>query len=290
MSKQEAGKATLKKWVEEAAGWVKEIGWPAFKNGEWLPILVRKSFKSYYDNANAGYFRRKYPGLKEDAIVRKLTVVAAKNAAILGGITGAAVSVDEIMTLVTAVPSGGLSVPAQITAGLAALAAEAVVLIGIQLKLIAEIAKLLGVRLNPDDPEDILLILEFALGGAGAEAVGKFGAKVSGAATKRFIRKKISKSTLAALKRWGAKLGIKILQRSIIKYAVPIVSALVGSTWNYLATIKVGGIATAHFRKRRSELVRKAKPKPRRRAKSSLPTSSKTSKPLSPNSPKSRMI
>lgn len=290
MNKQGADKATLKKWVQEAAGWVKEIGWPAFKNGEWLPILVRKSFKSYYDNANAAYFRRKYPRLKEDAIVRKLTVVAAKNAAILGAITGAAVSVDEIMTLVTTVPSGGLSVPAQITAGLAALAAEAVVLIGIQLKLIAEIAKLLGIRLNPDDPEDILLILEFALGGAGAEAVGKFGVKVSGAATKRFIRKKISKSTLEALKRWGAKLGIKILQRSIIKYAVPIVSALVGSTWNYLATMKVGGIATEHFRKRRSKLVKKAKHKPHKRAKASRPTSSKTSKLPSSSSPKSHRI
>jgi hypothetical protein len=265
MSNQEPDKATLKKWVQEAAGWVKEIGWPAFKNGEWLPILVRRSFKAYYDNANAAYFRRKYPGQTEDAIVKKLTTVAAKNAAILGAITGAAVSVDEIMALVTTLPSGGLSLPAQITAGLTALAAEAVVLIGIQLKLIAEIAKLLRIRLNPDDPEDILLILEFALGGAGVEAVGKFGAKVGGAATKRLIRKKLSKSTLEALKRWGAKLGIKILQRSIIKYAVPIVSALIGSTWNYLATMKVGGIAADHFRKRRSERAKNAKRKPRKK-------------------------
>ena len=86
---QEPDKATLKKWVQEAAGWVKEIGWPAFKNGAWLPILVRKSFKSYYDNANARYFLRKYPGQTKDAIVKKLTIVAAKNAAILGAITGA---------------------------------------------------------------------------------------------------------------------------------------------------------------------------------------------------------
>ena len=158
MNNQQPDKATLKKWVQEAVGWVKEIGWPAFKNGEWLPILVRKSFKAYYDNANAAYFLRKYPGQPKDAIVKKLTIVAAKNAAILGAITGAAVSVDEIVALVTTAPSGGLSLPAQITAGLTALAAEAVVLIGIQLKLIAEIAKLLGVHLNPEDPEDILLI------------------------------------------------------------------------------------------------------------------------------------
>jgi len=112
---------------------------------------------------------------------------------------------------------------------------------------------------------------------------------------------------LVALKRWGAKLGIKILQRSIIKYAVPIVSALIGGTWNYLATIKVGGIAADHFRKRRSERAKKAKRKPRKKTQtaytskssvlaagkgltSSPPKSSKTSKPLLPNSPKSIRI
>jgi hypothetical protein len=89
MSNQQPDNATLKRWVQEAAGWVKEIGWPAFKNDEWLPILVRKSFKSYYENASAAYSRRKYPGQTKDAIVKKLTIVAAKNAAMLGAITGA---------------------------------------------------------------------------------------------------------------------------------------------------------------------------------------------------------
>src|SRR2546421_271044 len=89
MGNQQPDNATLKRRVQEAAGWVKEIGWPAFKNDEWLPILVRKSFKSYYENASAAYFRRKYPGQTKDAIVKKLTIVAAKNAAILGAITGA---------------------------------------------------------------------------------------------------------------------------------------------------------------------------------------------------------
>ena len=89
MSNQQPDKATLRSWVQEAAGWVKEIGWPVFKNDEWLPILVRKSFKSSYENARAAYFLRKYPGQRKDAIVKKLTIVAAKNAAILGAITGA---------------------------------------------------------------------------------------------------------------------------------------------------------------------------------------------------------
>ena len=253
MSEQPENKKTLKQWIGEAADWVKEIGWPSFKNGEWLFILVKRSFKSYYNNANAEYFRRKYPRLSEDALINKLTTIAAKNSAILGSITGAALSADQISALIAAGPTFGLNLPAQIAIAGTALAAEAVVLIRIQLQLIANIAKIIGVPLNPDDPEDILIILEFAFGGAGAEAVGKAGAKMAGEAAKKFIRKKISGETLEALQKLFAKLGVKILQRSILKYAVPFVSAVVGATWNYLTTVKVGGIAAHHFRKSRDE-------------------------------------
>ncbi len=251
MNNEPQNKKALKEWVKEARGWVKEIGWPAFKNGEWLFVVVQRSFRAYYDNANAEYFRRKYPRLDDDAIIKKLSTVAAKNAAILGAITGAAVSFDEIAALALSLPSGGLNLPAQITLATTALAAEAIVLVRIQLHLIANIAKLLGVPLNPDDPEDVLLILQFAFGGAAAEEAGKFAAKTAGSVTNRLIRKKLSGETLVALKKWGAKLGLKVLQRSIIKYAVPIVSSVIGGTWNYMTTAKVGGIAASHFRKSR---------------------------------------
>lgn len=249
MSDQPQNRKTLKQWLEEAGEWVKEIGWPAFKDGEWLFILVKRSFKSYYDNASAEYFRRKYPRLDDDAIIKKLITVAAKNAAILGSVTGAALSADQIAAVVLAVPTVGLNLPAQVAIAGTALAAEAVVLVRIQLQLIANIAKILGVPLNPDDPEDILIILEFAFGGAGAEAAGKFTAKAAGAMAKTFIKKKISGETLEALQKLFAKLGVKILQRSILKYAVPLVSAMIGGAWNYLTTVQAGGIATKHFRK-----------------------------------------
>ena len=253
MNDQPQNKKTVKQWLEEATNWIKEIGWPRLKSGEWLPLVIERTFRTYYENANADYFRQKYPRLNDEEIIKKLTAVAAKNAAVLGAITGAAVAADEIAAVVLAIPSGGLNLPAQIAIATTALAAEAIVLVRIQLQLIANIARILGVPLNPDDPEDVLLILQFAFGGAVAEETGKFGAKIAGNVTKRFIRNKVSGETLAALKKWGAKLGVKILQRSIIKYAVPIVSSLVGSTWNYLTTAKVGGMAADHFRKSRGE-------------------------------------
>ena len=45
----------------------------------------------------------------------------------------------------------------------------------------------------------------------------------------------------------AAKIGQKILQRSIVKYAVPGVSIAVGSLWNFFTTKGVGKVAVKHF-------------------------------------------
>jgi uncharacterized protein (DUF697 family) len=247
-------KASIVRWIAQARREIGKLGgWGGFKSGEWLPNLVRAAFNAYYENANPEYLRKKYPRASDKKIIGKLTTIAARNAAIVGGITGAAVSVDEILALIASAPTGGLNLPTQITAAATALACEAVVLIRIQLHLIAQIAKLLEVPLDPDDPEDLHTILGFALGGAVAEEAGKQVAKVAGGATRTFIKKKISKQTLVTIKKWGAKVGIKVLQRSIIKFAVPLASIAIGSTWNYLSTMRIGGIATNHFRSSRKQ-------------------------------------
>jgi uncharacterized protein (DUF697 family) len=284
-------KATIVRWIADARREIGKLGgWSAFKSGEWLPNLVRAAFKAYYENANPEYLRKKYPRAGDKRIIGKLTTIAARNAAIAGGITGAAVSIDEILALIASAPTGGLNLPTQITAAATALACEAVVLIRIQLHLIAQIAKLLNVPLDPDDPEDLHTILGFALGGAVAEEAGKQVAKITGGATRAFIQKKISKETLVTIKKWGAKAGIKVLQRSIIKFAVPVASIAIGSGWNYIATVRIGGIATNHFRNNlrerrpRAQATRARAKQPASRSRNRRPKS-KISKPPSPNSP-----
>ncbi len=250
MDDQPQDKKTIRQRLQQALNEIKELGgWAAFKSGEWLLPLVQNAFRTYYANANADYFRKKYPRASDDEIIAKLTGVAAKNAAILGAVTGASVSANEIASIVTGTASGGLSLPAQATILGLSLASEAVLLARFQLQLIANIAKIVGVPLDPDDPEDVLVVLGFALGGAGAEAVGKFGAKAAGHLTKAAIRRQISGKALEALKAAARRIGVKLLQRSIIKYAVPIASMLIGGGWNYATTKKVGSIATDHFRK-----------------------------------------
>ncbi len=238
-----ASKAEIKRALMDAKDELPELGGlKGFTSGEWLLTLVRKAFRNYWSKANAEYFRNKYPAKDDEFIVKRLTKVAARNAGLLGAGTGAVVSTDELVAIFTGA-GGGFGLPANIAIAATAIAAEGVALVRIHLQLIANIAKLVGAPLDPEDPEDILTILAFALGGAAAEGVGKFGAKVggrmAGAATKRVL----SGETLKALKALALKLHFRILQRSVVKYAVPIASMGVGAAWNYAATRAVGKIA-----------------------------------------------
>jgi hypothetical protein len=87
----------LRKKLEEAKRDVEELGgWAAFKSGDWLLNLVRKSFSNYYRRASDEYFRKKYPGKNSEFIAKKLISVAARNSSIVGALTGAAVTTDEL--------------------------------------------------------------------------------------------------------------------------------------------------------------------------------------------------
>lgn len=68
--------------------------------------------------------------------------------------------------------------------------------------------------------------------------------------TQYAVKKYISKGTLKAIQDIGKRIGIRILQKSILKYAIPVVSGVVGSSYNYVTTKSVGGIAKNHLKNR----------------------------------------
>jgi uncharacterized protein (DUF697 family) len=245
---------TIVKCLEAAKRDYDELGgWKAFKSGEWLWLLIHRSFNTYWEQATAEYFHAKYPKLVVDQIAKRLTVVAAKNASILGGITGATISTDEIVAVLTG-GGGGVGLPANIGIAVASVSVEAILLVRIQLQLVANLGKLYGAPLDPDDPEDILTILAFALGGSAADAAGKAGMNIGGKAAGLAAKSIFQKDVLAFVKRIASKVGVKLLQRSIVKYTMPIASIGIGTGWNYLATRTVGRIAIKHFKQRISDL------------------------------------
>ena len=235
-------KSQVAKELEDAKVLAKSFDFEKVKNGEWFIHLLTQVVKSYDRNARAAYFQKKYPGLSPDEIADILSSVTARYATIAGAIAGIAASADEIEALGT----GGLTIALFV----GTIGAEMLYLSNIQMRLVLDISLLYDLQLDLEDPEDILMIFGYALGVAPTEMLGKGleGAARAGAAGA--IKKVISKETLAALKQFAEKLGIKILQKTIIKYAVPVVSAVVGSSYNYLTTKSVGQIAKVHFKNR----------------------------------------
>lgn len=221
-------------------------GWAAFRSGEWLLPLIRKSFANYWESANADYFQAKYGTMDPDALADKLTSVAAKNAALLGGAAGVMVSTDEIAAIVTGA-EGGFGLPANLAVAATVIGGEAILLIRLQLQLLANLGKIYGAPLDPDDPEDILTIFAFALGGSAAEAAGMAGMKVGGKIAGRAVKNVFKKEALATLKRVAAKAGVRVLQRSLVKSTIPVVSIMLGGAWNFGTTKAMARVARHHF-------------------------------------------
>jgi tellurite resistance protein len=115
---------------------------------------------------------------------------------------------------------------------------------------VLDLSVVYDLQLNPDDPEDVLMVFGYALGVAPTELVGAGARKAAGAGTATVIKKYISKDVLKAIQNFARKLGFKILQRTILKYAVPVASAAVGSSYNYTTTRSLGRIAKTHLKNR----------------------------------------
>jgi uncharacterized tellurite resistance protein B-like protein len=238
----ESLKSQVAKELERAKEQAKSFDFEKVKTGEWFFNLLKQVVKAYDRNARAAYFQKKYPGLSPDEIADILISVTVRFATIAGAIVGIAASADELAAL----ESGGLTIALFI----GSIGAEMLYLSNIQMRLVLDMSLLYDLQLDPEDPEDILMIFGYALGVAPTEIVGKGLQVAARAGAANAIKNVINKETLAALKQFAEKLGFKILQRTIIKYAVPLASAAVGSSYNYLTTKSVGQIAKVHFKNR----------------------------------------
>ena len=228
--------------LNEAKRFAGTLDMEQVKSGQWFVELLQKVVHAYDRNARAEYFRRKYPGLSSDEIADALISVTARYATVAGGVAGAAATSTQLATLTTA----GMTAPLFV----GAIGSEMIYLVRIQLRLVLDLSVVYDLRLDPEDPEDVLMVFGYALGIAPAEMLGTVASKAAGGGTKTLVKKYVSKEVLRAIQDFARKLGFKILQRTILKYAVPVASAAVGGGYNYVATRSVGRIAKAHFKNR----------------------------------------
>ena len=238
----EALKDQISSELDTAKKLAKSLNFDEVKSGEWFIGLLRKVIQTYDRNARATYFQKKYPGLSPDDIADILTGVTVRYATIAGAVAGAAATANQIAALSSAGMTAALFV--------GSVGAEMLYLSQIQMRLVLDLSVVYDLQLDAEDPEDVLMIFGYALGVTPTGMLGRGLQVATGAATKGAIKKYISKGTLTAIKDFARHLGFKILQRTIIKYAVPVASGAIGSSYNYVTTKSVGRIAKAHLKNR----------------------------------------
>lgn len=235
-------KSQVSKELEDAKSFAKTLNLEEVKSGDWFIKLLQQVVRAYNRNARAEYFQKKYPGLPPDDIADILTSLAVRYATIAGAVAGAAATANQIAVLSSAGMTTALF--------LGTIGAEMLYLSQIQMRLVLDLSVIYDLQLDPEDPEDVLMVFGYALGVAPTEMIGKGLQIATGAGTKAAIKKYISKGTLQAIKDFARRLGFNILQRTIIKYVVPVASAAIGSSYNYATTKSVGRIAKAHLKNR----------------------------------------
>ena len=242
VTQNEVIEAEVSSELAEAKDFAKTLNIDDVKSGQWFIALLQKVVQSYDRNARAEYFQRKYPGLTADEIADILTSVTVKYATIAGAVTGAAATANQIAAL----SSAGMTIAVMV----GVIGAEMVYLARIQMRLVLDLSVIYDLQLDPDDPEDILMVFGYALGVMPTEMVGKGLLVAAKGGTQYAVKKYIGKGTLKAIQDLGKRIGIRILQKSILKYTLPVVSAGVGSTYNYVTTKSVGRIAKNHLKNR----------------------------------------
>jgi uncharacterized protein (DUF697 family)/virulence-associated protein VapD len=242
ITEDEALKTQVASELDKAQQLARSLKFEDVNSGEWFIHLLQKVIQAYDHNARATYFQQKYPGFPPDEIADILTSVTVRYATIAGGITGVLATANQIATLSSAGMTAALF--------LGYIGAEMLYLAQIQMRLVLDLSVVYDLQLDAEDPEDVLMIFGYALGVAPVEMLGKGLQVAAGAATRGAVRKYVSKGTLKTIQDFARRLGFKILQRTILKYAVPVASAAVGSSYNYATTKSVGRIARAHLKNR----------------------------------------
>ncbi len=214
------------------------------RQGEWLARLLKFSLDQYVEEVDAAYFSRLYPGLSPDDMVRARIELAARYASIGGALTAGAYA----GALAATVGSRGAASPVMLPAAGASFVLDLLFLSNLQLRLAYDIAIISGVPLDLEDPEDLwkLIRLAFVLQGRATrwEALGR---KAPLAVRPSLL--KIFASDPAAAERSLPAMGRLLLQRHIVKFAVPGVGVPLSIAVNYWSASATGNQAVAVFRR-----------------------------------------
>lgn len=233
----------VRREVERVRGFVKDLSMEDLRQGNWFAKLLTFSLNKYVEEVDAEYFRRKYPDLPADAVVRERIQMAARYAGVEGGLSAAAYTGAVAATI----GSGGGASPLTLPAGGASFAVDLVYTSQLQLRLAHDIAVLYRVPLDMDDPDDLWKLIRIAFAIKSGEAGGGAVLKGVPVVVRPVVKKFFSGSTLAAARSLPV-VGRHLLQRNVIKFAIPVVGVPLSVGVNYWTTRTAGNHALEIFR------------------------------------------
>lgn len=213
------------------------------KSGGWFTKLLAQALGSYTDKVNWQYFQERYKGVPADAIVDQRIKMAARYAEIEGGLSAAAYTVAIAATI------GSLSgaSPVTVPAAAATVMVDLAFITQLQLRLAYDVAVLYRVPLDLSDPDDLWKLIQVAFTIKSGEVVREGVLKAVPALTRPVVKRLYSGAVITAAKGLPV-VGKFLLQRTVVKIAIPVVGVPLALGLNRWTTLIAGRHAQAVFR------------------------------------------
>jgi hypothetical protein len=213
------------------------------KSGDWFAKLIHQGVKSYTDKVDWQYFQERYAGLPADAIVDQRIKMAARYAALEGGLSAGAYTAAVAATIGSL---GGAS-PATVPAAVATMMVDVAFITRLQLRLAYDVAVLYRVPLDLSDPHDMWKLIRVAFTIKSGEIAQEGVLKAVPGVVRQVIKRFYSKEVLSAAKGLPF-VGKFLLQRNVIKIGIPMVGVPLAVVLNRYTTLLAGRHAQAVFR------------------------------------------
>lgn len=239
----EAAKEAVESERAEIREFVKGLSGDDIRSGNWFTKLLTHALSAYTSKVDWQYFQERYTGEPADAIVDQRIKMAARYAAIEGGLSASAYTGAVSATIGSLGGASPLTVPAAV----ATVMVDVVYITRLQLHLAYDIAVLYRVPLDTSDPDDLWKLIKVAFTIKTGEFVREGVTKVVPALMRQVIKKYFSGSVLAAAKSLPL-VGKQLLQRNVIKIGIPGVGVPLAVAVNRYSTLVAGRHARAVFR------------------------------------------
>ncbi|MEV4946866.1 hypothetical protein [Streptomyces sp. NPDC053755] len=228
---------------DELRDFVKGLSPDDIKSGGWFTKLSAQAMSSYTEKVDWRYFQERYEGVPADAIVDQRIKMAARYAALEGGLSAGAYTAAVVATLGSL---GGAS-PATVPAAVATVMVDVAYITRLQMRLAYDISVLYRVPLDLSDPDDMWKLIRVAFTIKSGEVVRGGVTKAVPAMMRPLIKRFYSGAVLSAA-RGLPVVGKFLLQRNVIKIGIPVVGVPLAVVLNRYTTLLAGRHAQAVFR------------------------------------------